>query len=73
MQGAFSPPTVTVFLQPEGKELVMPRPKLVMQLLRKLNIRRGTALVIRDGGLLTDDREILAGDHITVRVVTSSG
>lgn len=68
-----SPPEITVCLQPQGKTFAMPRPKTVQQLLRKLDIRRGTALVIRDGGLLTDDREILPGDSITVRIVTSSG
>lgn len=51
----------------------MPRPKTVLQLLRKLDIRRGAALVIRDGGLLTPDREILPNDSIIVRIVTSSG
>lgn len=65
--------SVTVLLQPEGKSFVMPRPKTVLQLLRKLDIRRGSALVIRDGGLLTPDREILPNDSIIVRVVTSSG
>ena len=53
--------------------MTLPRPKTVQQLLRKLGIRRCSALVIRDGGLLTEDRAILPGDHITVRRVTSSG
>lgn len=68
-----SPPEITVIMQPQGKAFTMPRPKTVQQLLRKLDVNRGTALVIRDGGLLTDDREILTGDTITVRIVTSSG
>jgi sulfur carrier protein len=68
-----SPPSITLLLQPEGKELALPRPKTVLQLLGRLGIRRGTALVIRNGALLTPDRAILPGDHITVRVVTSSG
>ena len=67
------PPEIVVLLQPENKELTLPRPKTVQQLLRKLGIRRCSALVIRDGGLLTEDRAILPGDHITVRRVTSSG
>lgn len=67
------PPEITVLLQPQNKEFTLPRPKTVQQLLRKLDIRRGTALVIRDGTLLTEDRQVLTGDHITVRIVTSSG
>lgn len=76
MQGPASfypPPEITVLLQPENKRLVLPRPKTVLQLLRKLGIKRCTALVIRDDGLLTEDRAILPGDDITIRVVTSSG
>lgn len=70
----FRPPaTVTVRLEPENREVVVPRPKTVFMLLKALNVRRGTALVIRAGGLLTPDREVLPGDQITVRVVTSSG
>ena len=69
----WSPATITVRLQPQGKELTMPRPKTALQLLNKLGLRRGSALVIRDNGLLTPDREILPGDTLIVRVVTSSG
>ncbi len=68
-----APPTVTVRLEPAGREIVVPRPKNVLMLLKALDIRRGTALVIRDGGLLTQDREVLPGDVITVKIVTSSG
>lgn len=66
-------PTITVILQPQEKTISLPRPKTVLQLLGKLGIRRGTALVIRDGELLTQDRAILKDDVITVRIVTSSG
>lgn len=69
----YSPAEITVILQPEEKRFAMPRPKSVLQLLRKLSIRPGTALVIRDQGLLTPDREILPNDVVTVRIVTSSG
>ena len=69
----FTPAEITVILQPEEKSFAMPRPKSALQLLRKLNIRPGTALVIRDQSLLTPDREILPNDVITVRIVTSSG
>ena len=67
------PASITVRLLPEDKSIAMPRPKTVQGLLQRLEIRRGTALVIRNGGLLTPDREILPGDEITIRRVTSSG
>ena len=75
MENSASPGSkeITVILQPQGKTLNLPRPKTVQQLLRTLDIRPGTALVIRDGGLLTQDRQISPGDCITVRIVTSSG
>ena len=73
MEKNWSPPTITVLMQPEEKTMELPRPKTVLQLLGRLGIRRGSALVIREGGLLTPDREILPGDHITIRTVTSSG
>ena len=69
----YTPATVTVLLQPDNKTKTIPRPKTVLSLLKKLDIRMGTALVIREGGLLTQDREIFPGDEIIVRIVTSSG
>ncbi len=72
-QKHYTIPTITVILQPQEKIVSMQRPKTVMQLLNRLSIRRGTALVIRDGQLLTQDREIRPDDTITVRIVTSSG
>ena len=66
-------PKITVVLQPQEKIIEMPRPKTVIQLFNKLGIRRGTALVIRNGELLTPDRSIMADEIITVRIVTSSG
>lgn len=66
-------PEISVLLEPENKLLTLPRPKTVQQLLRKLGVRRCAALVIRDGGLLTEDQAVLPGDKITVRVVASSG
>ncbi|MDL2272659.1 hypothetical protein LJC23_06485 [Desulfovibrio sp. OttesenSCG-928-I05] len=71
--GEFKPREITVRLEPSGKEMTMPRVKSVLQLFKKLGIKPGTALVIRDGGLLTPDREILPDDHITVRTVVSQG
>ncbi len=51
----------------------MPRPKTVSQLLARLGIRQGTALVIREGELLTPDRRIENGETIIVRSVVSQG
>lgn len=69
----YPPAEITVVMQPGENRFAMRRPKSVLQLLHKLNIRPGTALIIRDQGLLTPDREILPNDVITVRIVTSSG
>lgn len=68
-----APKEITVLLQPVGGEFPVPRPKTVLQLLKRLGIRPGSALVIREGGLLTPDRAIMPGEHITVRLVTSGG
>lgn len=67
------PATITVILEPTGGTKEIPRPKTVTQLLNKLGVRQGTALVIRDKELLTQDRRIEAGDTITVRSVVSRG
>lgn len=64
---------IQVLLQPEETAFSMPRPKTVLQLLHRLGIRPGTALVIREGRLLTPDRRIENGDAVTVRIVTSAG
>ena len=64
---------ITVRLEPQGKDLVMPRPKTVWQLMNRLSLKPCSALIIRSGELLTRDREILPGDAITVRLVMSSG
>ncbi len=66
-------PTVTVLVQPEGTRLVLPRPKTARQLLEALRLREETALVARDGELLTPDRQLLPGDDLLVRKVTSGG
>ena len=66
-------PAITVILEPTGGTREVPRPKTVTQLLNRLAIRQGTALVIRDGELLTPDRRIEIGDVITVRSVVSRG
>ncbi len=64
---------IYVLLQPEDKKLQLPRQKTARQLLAFLGLREETALVARDGELLTPDRRIYADDEILVRKVTSSG
>ena len=65
-------PTVSVLLQPEEKLLRLPRPKTARQLLAALDLAEETALVARNGQLLTPDRRIW-DDELLVRTVTSSG
>ena len=67
------PATITLTLEPEGRTESIPRPKTVKQLLDRLGRLEETALVIRDGGLLTPDRQIFANDSIIVRSVISTG
>lgn len=69
----FAPATVKVLLQPQEKTLELPRPKTVRQLLASLALREETALVAREGELLTPDRRIYTGDSLLVRTVVSSG
>lgn len=69
----YAPATVTVLLQPQEKTRVLPRPKTVRQLLAVLEMREETALVAREGELLTPDRRIYTGDSLLVRTVVSSG
>lgn len=66
-------PTITLTREPVGGTREEPRPKTVTQLCNRLGIAQGTALIIRNGELLTPDRRIEPGDHITVRSVVSRG
>lgn len=66
-------PTITLTLEPQGKTMEFPRPKTARQLLHALDLYEETALVIRDGSLLTPDRRIWPAERITVRIVTSCG
>lgn len=68
-----SQPTISVLLQPEERLLNIPRPKTARQLLEALGLMEETALVARNGELLTPDRRIWPGDELLVRVVASSG
>ncbi len=67
------PPTIVLEIQPSGQPQTVPRPKTVRQLLDRLGLLEETALVIRDGRLLTPDLAIEPGDRITVRPVLSRG
>ena len=73
MQDAYAQATVSVFLQPEEKELTLPRPKNARQLLQTLGLHTCAALVVREGELLTPDRAVYSGDRLIVRKVASSG
>ena len=64
---------VTVLVQPEERHLSLPRPKTSRQLLAALGLAEETALVAREGQLLTPDRHIWPGDNLLVRKVASSG
>ena len=66
-------PVLSVHLEPEGKDLELERVKTVRQLFQVLGIQEETALVARDGKLLTPDRHLYSGQHILVRKVTSRG
>lgn len=68
-------PVVHVVLQPEEKHLDVPRSKAktVAQLLMALGLRQGTAIVARDGGLLTPDLPLYPGQTLMVRKVMSRG
>lgn len=69
------PSLVHVLLQPEEKELQIPRrqAKTVAQLLRLLGLRPSSALVVRDEQLLTPDLPLYPGQKVMVRSVMSRG
>ena len=67
--------TVTVQLQPGRSEFELPRAraKNVARLLEELGLRQGTAIVARDGILLTPDVPLYPGQTLLGRKVMSSG
>lgn len=69
------PSILHVLLQPEERELDLPRAeaKNVARLLATLGLRQGTAIVARDGVLLTPDVPLYPGQTVLVRKVMSSG
>ena len=64
---------ITVTRSGHSQPMTFPKIKTVLQLLHNLNLRVNDALIIRDGELLTPDRHLRSGDHVTVRLVTSRG
>ena len=66
-------PPVRVLLQPEEKTLEIPKARTARAVLNALGLRECTALVIRDGELLTPDRAVAPGESLIVRQVASRG
>lgn len=64
---------VTINIDPGNRTVTLPWPRTVRQLLRELDLAEGTALVARDGKLLTPDRQIWPDDSLYIRVVISMG
>ncbi len=64
---------ITVIREPEGTTTTFAKVSSVRRLLNLLGERCTSALVIRDGELLTEDRLLKHGDTITVRTVRSRG
>ena len=62
-----------MLVQPEERRLSLPRPKTARQLLEALGLAEETALVARQGELLTPERRIWPDDELLVRTVASSG
>jgi len=58
---------------PENKEIKLEGPLTVKQLFRKLNLLPQTALVIRNGKILTSDLTLKNGDEVEIRIITSRG
>ena len=67
--------TVTVQLQPGRSEFELPRAraKNVARLLEELGLRQGTAIVARDGILLTPDVPLYPVQRLLLRNVMSRG
>ena len=64
---------ILLTIEPGGETREFPRPKTALQLLHALGLEEETALVARQGKLLTPDRQIWPGDEILVRIVASRG
>ena len=64
---------ITVWIEPEDESCQFPSLNTVQQLLNRLGLGVNDALIIRNNTLLTPDRKLQPGDHITVSHVTSRG
>lgn len=64
---------IHVRLEPQGREMRLPKACTALKLLQVLGLGINSALVIRDGELLTPDRRLNLGDEIVVRTVASRG
>lgn len=65
--------SVTVRLRNPLREHVATAPVPVSALLAELGLRRGAHLVIVNGELVTNDRELQPGDEVEIRPVVSGG
>ncbi|GAB6175739.1 hypothetical protein JCM16814_06300 [Desulfobaculum senezii] len=64
---------IHIHIIPTDERKDFPKLKSVLGLLNKLGLRRTDALIIRGDEMLTPDRALKNGDHITVRLVGSRG
>lgn len=64
---------MVVRILPERREFEFPGPLRVGELLRRLDLLPGTAMVIRNNELLTDDESISDDAVIEIRRVISGG
>jgi len=62
-----------VRLEPQGKHLTVAGRRRVGDLLASLGVLPGTAMVIREDQLLTDDEMIEDADAVEIRAVISGG
>lgn len=65
--------SITVRLRNPSREHAVAAPIAVSVLLAELGLRRGAHLVIVNGELVTNDRELQPGDEVEVRPVVSGG
>ncbi len=74
-ENTFIPPTLTIIMQPEEEQIIIPRSKAknVARLVEYLGLRPYTALVARDGIPLTPDIPLYPNQTIIVRKVMSAG
>lgn len=67
------PPMITVRLPQKGKELALPGPRRVMDLLAEAGVRPTTVIVTQGKRLLTKDHRVEDGETIDVISVVSGG